>query len=400
MIAEEYLKPFLLHERRDVRNEVAKYFRECYSRDGDLIPLILQACDQYGYENNTHALSFGNAFHLTEAALLDVVERLRNKLSPANNFRLNAILASTPLPLYLKHKNVLCAAANVASETLQRLERRQTLAGEEPEELFQQLHKFSKTYHGKYMNKVDFSYVDDILEMLADRGYPEERMVCELLRSPDVEGEYEEIFLIDLAGRRKLRSAIPALVEKFKIDTDFMLERVTEALAQIRESLAVHLVRQEYPNESWNYKNFTSALFGWIKCEASESACLELLEKEEDTSFRTFLCCSLCELFSERGMAVVREEIKRGYDLMITDLEEHLIIVSEVLGIDFPEKKQWMQEKDKEKQARNREQFMQKLFSPPPALQRNPILTHEEKVGRNEPCPCGSGKKYKKCHGA
>ena len=23
----------------------------------------------------------------------------------------------------------------------------------------------------------------------------------------------------------------------------------------------------------------------------------------------------------------------------------------------------------------------------------------EDKVGRNDPCPCGSGKKYKKCHG-
>jgi len=23
-----------------------------------------------------------------------------------------------------------------------------------------------------------------------------------------------------------------------------------------------------------------------------------------------------------------------------------------------------------------------------------------DKVGRNDPCPCGSGKKYKKCHGA
>ena len=22
------------------------------------------------------------------------------------------------------------------------------------------------------------------------------------------------------------------------------------------------------------------------------------------------------------------------------------------------------------------------------------------KVGRNDPCPCGSGRKYKKCHGA
>ncbi len=28
-----------------------------------------------------------------------------------------------------------------------------------------------------------------------------------------------------------------------------------------------------------------------------------------------------------------------------------------------------------------------------------PIVRTEEKVGRNEPCPCGSGKKYKKCHG-
>ena len=33
----------------------------------------------------------------------------------------------------------------------------------------------------------------------------------------------------------------------------------------------------------------------------------------------------------------------------------------------------------------------------PPAPQ--PIRV-EDKTGRNDPCPCGSGKKYKKCHGA
>jgi hypothetical protein len=27
-------------------------------------------------------------------------------------------------------------------------------------------------------------------------------------------------------------------------------------------------------------------------------------------------------------------------------------------------------------------------------------MRDEPKVGRNDPCPCGSGKKYKKCHGA
>jgi preprotein translocase subunit SecA len=33
------------------------------------------------------------------------------------------------------------------------------------------------------------------------------------------------------------------------------------------------------------------------------------------------------------------------------------------------------------------------------AVAVRPIVNAEPKVGRNDPCPCGSGKKYKKCHG-
>lgn len=33
--------------------------------------------------------------------------------------------------------------------------------------------------------------------------------------------------------------------------------------------------------------------------------------------------------------------------------------------------------------------------SSPPTTSKREVA----KVGRNEPCPCGSGKKYKKCHG-
>ena len=42
-----------------------------------------------------------------------------------------------------------------------------------------------------------------------------------------------------------------------------------------------------------------------------------------------------------------------------------------------------------------------------PAMQRNrgpvdksPYVKKQDEPGRNDPCPCGSGKKYKKCHGA
>jgi preprotein translocase subunit SecA len=32
-------------------------------------------------------------------------------------------------------------------------------------------------------------------------------------------------------------------------------------------------------------------------------------------------------------------------------------------------------------------------------VKKQPVVA-ADKVGRNDPCPCGSGKKYKKCHGA
>jgi preprotein translocase subunit SecA len=43
-------------------------------------------------------------------------------------------------------------------------------------------------------------------------------------------------------------------------------------------------------------------------------------------------------------------------------------------------------------------------FSAPPKtaapFRPQTVMHKAEKVGRNDPCPCGSGKKYKKCHGA
>ena len=37
--------------------------------------------------------------------------------------------------------------------------------------------------------------------------------------------------------------------------------------------------------------------------------------------------------------------------------------------------------------------------NPQPDELETPFVREDRKVGRNEPCPCGSGKKYKQCHG-
>jgi preprotein translocase subunit SecA len=38
--------------------------------------------------------------------------------------------------------------------------------------------------------------------------------------------------------------------------------------------------------------------------------------------------------------------------------------------------------------------------APPQPVAPQPVTRAQPKVGRNDPCPCGSGKKYKQCHGA
>jgi preprotein translocase subunit SecA len=49
---------------------------------------------------------------------------------------------------------------------------------------------------------------------------------------------------------------------------------------------------------------------------------------------------------------------------------------------------------------KNREmQQLQFIGGGTTATVAQPVLKGD-KVGRNDPCPCGSGKKYKKCHGA
>ena len=47
--------------------------------------------------------------------------------------------------------------------------------------------------------------------------------------------------------------------------------------------------------------------------------------------------------------------------------------------------------------------YLRKPAAEPPAPAREKVrrpIAAMRSAGRNDPCPCGSGKKYKKCHGA
>jgi uncharacterized protein YecA (UPF0149 family) len=88
----------------------------------------------------------------------------------------------------------------------------------------------------------------------------------------------------------------------------------------------------------------------------------------------------------------VKKYIDEGYyDRGMLSLEESLYATCVITGNELPEMEQWKKEIEREHSRTTSRQI-------PTMINTQPYV-REVKVDRNDPCPCGSGKKYKKCCG-
>ena len=346
MLTPDQIKPFLLHEDPEVREAAVAYFGDCWSRDPDLVPLVLEACDRFGTEGDVRAFSVRHRFALTEETLDPVLDHLARAGDPDATRLLNRVIAQEPGDLLAAREAAILANPRFDRGLIPRLQRRRDLASWPGEKLWQELRDFARrsddTHHG---GAIDHAYVDDLIDALAPRDVPDGETICRLLKSLEPEEGWLEIFLVDLAGTRRLRESVPVLVDKFRIDTDYLLECSQEALALIGDPEASRLIRSALPGADFHFKLYAATVLGKLKHPASEEAILALLEAEEDPTIRTSLCRALCRLFSERGVEAVRREIAGGYDNWYASLEEALLPVVTVLGIELPEAEQWEEER-------------------------------------------------------
>ncbi|MBI1314789.1 hypothetical protein GC176_26135 [bacterium] len=210
-----------------------------------------------------------------------------------------------------------------------------------------------------------------------------------------------------------------------------MLERAADSLAQIADPSAVKLICEQWSGSTWDFRNYASNVFSRIPCQQSEDALLELISDEEDSAILAWLGLGLCELFSARGLPIVRELIRDAKtDRFCADLRDDVLLVGRILDIEVPEADDWSRDLAQERQERSaaldrlwgpllglpgarrartvedREPAFELVPSGADEEQRSrtevatitqPIRNSDRKVGRNDPCPCGSGRKFKKC---
>jgi hypothetical protein len=287
-------------------------------------------------------------------------------------------------------------------------------------ELWQQLQELADDNARQHdVGEIDHAYADDLVEALARHQAPDDDELCRLLVATEPDYSWLEIFLVDLAGMRRCTQAIPALTATYHIDTDYLRERTTEALARIGDVQAVRLVRAQFPAARWDVRLYMIGALERIHHPESEDAVLELIEHEEDGSLRTWLAYALCNLYSQRGVEVVLRLIREGYDTMCTDLREDLLAIAPVLGVTIPEADEWRKvcadnerrraaqiaewdERENRAAAAEQARFLAQTLgklrgSTPGSTTLVPVAAAPTRVGRNERCPCGSGKKFKHC---
>jgi len=421
MLTSAQIVPFLTHEDWVVREHAAERLKDEAERSGVTAGTALMVYDQFpgGLMNPFRSL----AARLPATA--DDARTIATRLAAGGDEYLMDTLALALVGLSME----VIEAVGEELEKDKRLSeevrehvwfRRKQLA-HTPEELWKKLLEMGEMEDEAWKNRtrVPFSTisVQSVQMALARHREFTVPLVLEILNEASIE-DSREIHAAQLAELLKLEESVPALVAKLAIDADYLRERVCDALAAIGTAEVVRQLAAFIPGKEWHVRLYAIGCLTRIMTPEAEEAILRLLENEDSVDLRTNLAFGLMLLGSEKGLETVQRMVETGeFDSFQARLDEGLYAAAVMLGRELPgaaELREKIELRRKEVNERTNlllnenvleslRKTMEKGYRLPGEPFQDevtePIVRTEAKMGRNDPCPCGSGKKFKKCCG-
>jgi hypothetical protein len=198
---------------------------------------------------------------------------------------------------------------------------------------------------------------------------------------------FNGILTVYMIGLLKLERYIPLLVNLLDRDDDSLLEELSVTLTSFQSDEVVKAVAPYLRKD--NSIIYAASIVENIKSDFATKVLREAYRSAKKLDDQDILIEALCHQFSEVALPEINEHMELDYTSGLVDVEQTVYSYFSILGLKHRELVIWKQV------AMERElDFRQKGNDLPLAPVRN-----EMKVGRNDPCPCGSGKKYKKCCG-
>jgi hypothetical protein len=411
------IKQGILHPDQMVRDAALCYFAEPGSEDPAVMPLAIQAVEAHGWEK-----AFRFAYRLADLAQTDetigwLIDRLNREGYPRTDDEielcssLSSILAKADVHLLMRHEEKILALEGMSSQARDVVADRLRLLTLDTAACWEALDDFCEKNKGKqYINEVDLPRAHRLAEAIARDEASAERVLSLLAQKvEDFQNNpmrWMEGVAIHLAGLMRLEAAVPMLIAKLMADSgDDSNEECQAAFPKIGTDATVDAIAKEFPSAPWHFRLYASTSLGRIHTDRAMSICQELLAKEEDGQVRVNLMAGLLGSFCAEGIEPARKLTLTGSN----ELRGELVAAATLLGAIFPELETWREKEKKHNEemdrrgkllmGRPKEQpkakapSFDKLVAPAPL----PPIVGRKKAGRNDPCPCGSGKKYKKC---
>lgn len=426
-LSTDKIKEAILHPDQDVREAAVFYFSQSCSHDPTIMPLAIQAFDRYGLDA-FDVYSFMEGLVQTDdtvAWLIKEIERGGSSTSE-RDARYGAALVNAvrhaDAVVLKRHESLIQSMQQLDDASKEVIANRIEINSFTPDALWQELLEFCEAQEeSEETSDEDYEYVCSVVEALG--RYPEkfaDQVLAILTDETEDPREWLEEMAVRLAGEMRLEAAVPSMVDRFEYVGDWVYEEAHRALATIGTDAVVEEIDKRYASADVEFHFAAASTLEDIRTDLSVKTCLALLDQEEDEALRGSLLQSVLMNFSSAGIEPARQHvIKTEKTPDSLEVRYALLVACKMMGETFPEFEAWLEDSKNDTEFRRQwyhehhltlpddeEEFEDDDFTgeddefaeefeddEPPTT----IVRKGERVGRNDPCPCGSGKKFKKC---
>lgn len=423
------VKEAILHADQDVREAAACYFANSFSSDPDIMPFVIQAIDKFGFENAFDTYAFMQNLVQTDETVRWLIQQLTKLGQPANEKEAEPILAYISAlihadPAILKnHEPEIMASEALDYESKEAIRERIWFPSRPAEDLWGDFEEFCQTHEDQESIPDEaFDFGCRVVEALGRHQDKYGNMVLEIIGGETDEiGTWKEGFAIRLAGEMKLEAAIPLMMTTLhEPPEEWISEECHRAFTKIGSEAVIAQFVNDYATSEWFERLSIACTLEDIHCDEAVQACLDFLKIEDDQEIKGLLIQSILFNFSTEGTEPARQFILHTpLDPDVLDVRSTLFTACKLMGERFPEFDAWLEDSKNDQEFRRKwhedhpisddeednlddeedfedDELQEEDYEepePPPLT----IVRKTERIGRNDPCPCGSGKKFKKC---
>jgi hypothetical protein len=437
MLTPAQVAPFLQNEDPLLRKLAQQYFAQSHDPSPATADDAWRMIDRVG-NGELYASNFGLLPKLpqTEASLDRTLSALQSEEDETRKKYLEEVIVELPYGLLNRFRDKIDQAQGLSDDLRQHLAKRFELASIPPQELWDRLMSMAEEVQKNRSETKDYDPRPPMQLIEALARSPESAQWAVNILSDETIMDFREIFAVDLLGLMRHRPAAELIVAELLADedADFLLESCTDALIRIGGTQVVSEIQRRWNEMPWGTKLYGCDVLSGVKLREGEVALVEFLGREPDEALRTKIAMALCDTAADdpRALEGLREMVNTGrWDFTLVDLDEEVVALFTMIDHHIPELPQWraklldaeglkkrrlaahdkinpyaskvvklMEQMSSQREGNLPGSDSDEIFSPaplPPPIQ--PIRRDAPKVGRNDPCPCGSGKKFKKCCG-